>query len=82
LRLLMPALMTSFAIGFAVSISLYLPSLFMGQGRVVTLTMEAVTAASGGDRRFIAVTGLLQAFLPFVIFILAQKMTSRLRMTA
>ena len=39
------------AVGFAVSAGLYLPTLFAGGGRFVTLTTEAVTLASGGDRR-------------------------------
>ncbi|MGY6570745.1 MAG: ABC transporter permease, partial [Salinarimonas sp.] len=43
------------AIGFSVSIALYLPTLFAGAGRIATLTTEAVTLSSGGDRRVIGV---------------------------
>ena len=74
LRLLAPQIAIAFAIGFAVSISLYLPSLWMGGGRIVTLTMEAVTAASGGDRRFIAISALLQSILPLLVFALVMRL--------
>ncbi|MDP9138901.1 MAG: ABC transporter permease, partial [Pseudomonadota bacterium] len=40
-------------------------------GRVPTITTEAVTLASGGDRRLNAVYALLQALLPFAGFLLA-----------
>ncbi|MEX1203735.1 MAG: ABC transporter permease subunit [Dongiaceae bacterium] len=65
--LLRPALF-ALAIGFAVSVSQYLPTLFAGSGRYVTLTTEAVTLAAGADRRVIAVYALLQALLPLLAF--------------
>jgi putative thiamine transport system permease protein len=64
-------LLTAFAVGFAVSAGLYLPSLLPGGGRVVTITTEAVALSSGGDRRVIAIYALLQGLLPFVGFALA-----------
>jgi putative thiamine transport system permease protein len=59
------------AIAFAVSAGLYLPTLFAGNGRVATLTTEAVTLASGADRRVIALYALLQACLPLVAYLAA-----------
>ena len=41
------------AVAFAVSVGQYLPTLFAGNGRVPTLTTEAVTLAAGADRRVI-----------------------------
>ncbi len=68
--LLAPAL-TAAAVGFAVSIGLYLPTLLIGGGRVATLTTEAVSLAAGGDRRLIGVFGLLQTLAPAAGFALA-----------
>ena len=58
------------AVGFAVSVGQYLPTLLIGGGRVATLTTEAVTLASGGDRKAIGVWAIGQtgaALLPFLI---------------
>lgn len=71
LPMLLPALLTAFAIGFAVSAGLYLPTLLVGGGRVATVTTEAVALASGGNRRVIGVYALVQAFLPTLGFALA-----------
>jgi putative thiamine transport system permease protein len=59
------------AIGFSVSVAQYLPTLFAGNGRMATLTTEAVTLASGADRRIVGVYTFLQSLLPFVAFLLA-----------
>lgn len=61
----------AFAIGFSVSIALYLPTLFAGAGRVATLTTEAVALASGSDRRIIGATAFLQALLPLLVYAIA-----------
>ncbi|WP_427978410.1 ABC transporter permease [Agarivorans sp.] len=58
----------AFAIGFAVSIAQYLPTLFVGAGRFSTLTTEAVALASGGDRRITAVMVLWQTLLPLLVY--------------
>lgn len=71
LPMLLRACLTAFAVGFAVSISLYLPTVVMGAGRVTTITTEAVALSSGGDRRIIGVYALLQALLPFLGFLIA-----------
>lgn len=64
-------LLVAAAIGIAVSVGQYLPTLLIGGGRVATLTTEAVALASGGDRRAMAVTGLAQAGAALVPFALA-----------
>lgn len=71
LPLLMAPMLTAAAIGFAVSIAQYLPTLFMGAGRIATLTTEAVTLSSGSDRRVIGTYAVLQALLPFAAYGLA-----------
>lgn len=71
LPLLGAALLTAAAVGFAVSIGQYLPTLLLGAGRVTTITTEAVSLASGGDRRLTAVYALLQLALPAMGFALA-----------
>ena len=56
------------AIGIAVSVAQYLPTLFMGAGRIATLTTEAVTLSSSSDRRVTGVYATLQAGLPFAAY--------------
>ncbi|MDN5926010.1 MAG: ABC transporter permease [Hyphomicrobiales bacterium] len=68
--LLRPILVAS-AIGFAVGVAQYVPTLFVGGGRVATLTTEAVALASGGDRRAVGVLAVLQSLLPLVIYVAA-----------
>jgi putative thiamine transport system permease protein len=68
--LLKPTLIAC-AVAFAVSVGQYLPTLFAGGGRIATLTTEAVTLASGDDRRVTAVWALLQAAMPFVVYAIA-----------
>ncbi len=72
LPLLLGPLAVAAAVGFAVSLAQYLPTLFAGAGRVATLTTEAVTLSSGGDRRIIGVLAVLQAALPLAAFGLAR----------
>ena len=71
LPILTRPVLTAWAVGFAVSIALYLPTLLIGAGRVPTVTTEALALASGGDRRLIGVTALVQVLLPFLGFALA-----------
>jgi putative thiamine transport system permease protein len=65
--LLRPVLFAA-AIGFAVSVAQYLPTLFAGAGRFATLTTEAVALAGGGDRRVLGVYAFLQTLLPLLAF--------------
>ena len=69
--LLLKPILAATAVGFAVSIAQYLPTLFAGGGRFETVTTEAVALSAGGNRRVVAVHSLLQTALPLVGFILA-----------
>lgn len=71
LPVLLAPVCTAAAIGVAVSVAQYLPTLFLGAGRIVTLTTEAVTLSSSSDRRVVGVYGSLQAALPFLAYALA-----------
>jgi len=61
------------AVGFAVSIGQYLPTLLLGGGRIVTLTTEAVALSSGGNRRIVGAYGIAQAFWPTLAFFVAHQ---------
>lgn len=61
-------LLTAAAVGFSVSVAQYLPTLFMGAGRVASLTTEAVTLSSGSDRRVVGIYAVLQAAFPFAAY--------------
>ena len=69
--MLLAPILTAAAVGFAVSVGQYLPTLLIGGGRVETLTTEAVALAAGGDRRLIGVYALMQTLAPFAGFALA-----------
>jgi len=71
LPMLIQPILFAFAVGFAVSVTQYLPTVFAGGGRFATLTTEAVSLAAGADRRVIGVYAILQAALPLVLFGLA-----------
>jgi putative thiamine transport system permease protein len=71
LPMLLRPVLTAAAVGFAVSVGQYLPTLLIGGGRVQTLTTEAVALASGGDRRLIGVYALAQTATAFAGFALA-----------
>jgi len=69
--MLLKPLLAALAVGFAVSIAQYLPTLFAGGGRFATVTTEAIALSAGGNRRILAVQALLQALLPLAAFGLA-----------
>ena len=71
LPMLLRPVLFALAVGFAVSVGEYLPTVFAGGGRFATLTTEAVSLAAGGDRRVIGVYAFLQALLPWLGFTLA-----------
>ncbi len=71
LPLLLRPLLVAFAIGCAVSVGQYLPTLFAGAGRMATLTTEAVTLSSGADRRILGVFTFLQALIPLAVYVAA-----------
>ncbi len=69
--LLGAALASALAVGFAVSVAQYLPTLFIGAGRFNTVTTEAVTLASGAQRSLTSAYAWLQWLLPVIGFMLA-----------
>jgi putative thiamine transport system permease protein len=71
LPLLLRPVLIAAAIGFAVSVAQYLPTLFAGGGRLSTLTTEAVSLAAGGDRRTVGMFAFTLAVLPLLGFGLA-----------
>lgn len=72
--LLRASLASAFAVGFAVSVAQYLPTMFIGAGRFATITTEAVTLASGGQRSLTAAYAWLQFILPLLCFALAARL--------
>lgn len=71
LPMLLRPILIACAIGFSVSVAQYLPTLFAGNGRIATLTTEAVTLAGGADRRILGVYTFVQALMPFLAYALA-----------
>ena len=47
--MLRASLARAFAVGFAVSVAQYLPTLYLGAGRLATVGTEAVALAAGGQ---------------------------------
>ncbi len=80
LTMLLRPILVAFAVGFAVSVGLYLPTVLIGAGRLTTITTEAVALASGGNRRVIGVYAFLQTLLPFLVFLLASVIPALLFM--
>jgi putative thiamine transport system permease protein len=71
LPLLLRPVLVALALGFAVSVAQFLPTLFAGGGRFATLTTEALALAAGGNRRIVGMFGLTLAVLPLAGFALA-----------
>jgi len=71
LPMLLRPILIACAIGFSVSVAQYLPTLFAGNGRIATLTTEAVTLAGGADRRILGVYTLVQSLMPLLAYVLA-----------
>ena len=65
-------LLTALALGVAVSVGLYLPTLLIGDGRITTVTTEAVALSAGGNRRLIGIMVMLQMAVPLVAFTAAR----------
>ena len=71
LPVLAAPLLAAAAVGIAVSVAQYLPTLIVGAGRVRTLTTEAVALSSGADRRIAGAWAALQAAVPLLGFVAA-----------
>lgn len=78
LPLLLRPILIACAVAFAVSVGQYLATLFAGNGRIPTLTTEAVTLAAGADRRVIGAFALMQAALPLLFYLLATALPALL----
>jgi len=72
--LLRATLATSFAVGFAVSVAQYLPTLYVGAGRFPTVSTEAVNLAAGAHRSVTAAYAWLQWLLPALAFGLTARL--------
>lgn len=66
--LLRAPLALGIAVGLSVSLSLYLPTVLAGTGRITTVATETVTLYGGGDRRVLGVYTVLQTVLTALIF--------------
>ena len=71
LPVLLRPILVAVAVGFAVSLGLYLPTSFAGAGRIATLTTEAVTLSGSADRRLLGMLAVLQAGMPLAAYGLA-----------
>lgn len=69
--MLLRPILSAVAIGFAVSLAQYLPTLYVGAGRFSTITTEVVAMGVSADRRVLGVYAMIQWVLPLVIFTLA-----------
>lgn len=78
LPLLLRAILTAAAVGFAVSVGQYLPTVLIGAGRLSTIATEAVALSSGGNRRTIGIYALVQTVLPFLAFAIASLLPALL----
>ncbi|MGH8132474.1 MAG: ABC transporter permease [Steroidobacteraceae bacterium] len=66
--LLLRSILLAAAFAFAVSVAVYLPTLFAGAGRVATLATEAAAAIGSGNLRSAAVSAAAQALAPLATF--------------
>ena len=64
-------LLSSVAVGFAVSFAQFVPAQLVAAGRYSTLPMEAVTLSSGSNRPLTAAFALLLMVPPLAIFLLS-----------
>ncbi|MCC5880834.1 MAG: hypothetical protein JJU03_13180 [Idiomarina sp.] len=71
LRMLAGPLIFAWAVAFSVSILQYVPTVLLGAGRVVTITMEATAYGSGFERSLAALYALGQVSLPALVFVFA-----------
>jgi len=71
LVMLLRPILIALAVGFAVSVAQYVPTLFAGGGRFSTLTTEALSLSAGGNRRVVGLFALTLAVLPLLGFGLA-----------
>jgi putative thiamine transport system permease protein len=73
LPLLRGPLAQGLAIGFAVSLSLYLPTILAAAGRLETLATAAIQLSSAGNRHVTALYALAQCAVIWLAFSLAHR---------
>ena len=78
LPMLLRACLAALAIGIAVSIGQFLATQLVAGARWPTITTEAVTISSGGNRRTLAIYALLQTALPLIAFVVATTLPALL----
>jgi putative thiamine transport system permease protein len=66
--LLRASICSAAAVGVAVSVAQYLPTLYVGEGHFNTVTTEAVNLSSGGQRSLVAAYAWLQWLIPALGF--------------
>lgn len=66
--LLLRSILLAAGIAFAVSVAVYLPTLFAGAGRVVTLATEAAASVASGNLRSAAANAAAQVLAPLAMF--------------
>ena len=76
--LIIRPLLSALAVGFSVSIAQYLPTQWLGGGRIPTLTTEAVALSSGGATDTLAAQALWQLLLPMIFFLLTALLARRI----
>jgi len=72
---------SALAVGFAVSVAQYLPTLYVGGGRFSTVSTEAVNLAAGGQRSLASAYAWLQWVLPLLVFAVANVLGRPRRFT-
>ena len=75
--LMKPVLASAAAIGVGVGIAQYVPVQLIASGRLSTLTIEAVTLSSGGNRQLLAVYSLMLMVIPLLTFVAASRFERR-----
>lgn len=76
--LIIRPILSALAVGFSVSIAQYLPTQWLGGGRVPTLTTEAVALSSGGVTGSLAAQALWQLLLPMGFFLFTALLARRI----
>lgn len=74
LPLLLRPICAAFALGFSVSLAQYLPTIFIGAGRVETLTTETLSRFAGGDKRLLGAQTLALLAVALIAYSLAQRL--------
>ena len=72
--LLKSAIVRSFAVGFAVSVAQYLPTVYLGAGRINSLSTEAIALSASGQRSLSSTYALVLCGFVFLMFYLSEQL--------